>query len=123
MTDCARWSRLAVAVVLTALAVELTGCASDDATSRLLVAPDKYVLYTCPEIASEMQAKQAREKELRDLMNKDGADGAARMIAGFTYDPEYLSVRGEINDLRATANEKNCANVPGAGTAQISAVH
>jgi hypothetical protein len=112
-----------VAVVLTALAVELPGCASDDSTSRLLVAPDKYVLYTCPEIAREMQTKQEREKELRDLMNKDGADSGARMIAGFTYDPEYLSVRGEINDLRATANEKNCTNVPGAGSAQLSAVH
>jgi hypothetical protein len=105
------------------LAALLSGCASDDSTARLLVAPDKYVLYSCPEIAREMKTKQEREKELRDLMDKDGSDAGARVISGFTYDPEYLSVRGEINDLRTTAANKNCTNMPGEGAAQISAVH
>ena len=89
-------------------AAMLVGCASDDATSRLLVAPDKYVLYTCPEIAREMVTKQTREQELAVLMSKAGDDAGARMISGMTYDPEYLSVRGEINDLRASAAAKNC---------------
>jgi hypothetical protein len=112
---------LPICVVLAAAV--LSGCASDDSTARLLVAPDKYVLYTCPEIAREMSIKQAREKELRELMNKDGSDSAARLVSGFTYDPEYLTVRGEINDLRATAAGKNCANIPGAGSAPISTIH
>jgi hypothetical protein len=123
MTDCEKYTRLACAVVLTALAALLSGCASDDSTARLLVAPDQYVLYTCSDIARVMKTKTAHEKELRDLMNKDGADTGARMIAGFTYDPEYLLVRGEINDLRATAANKNCTDVPGEGSAQNSAVH
>ncbi len=94
----------------------LAGCASDDATSRLLVAPDKYVLYTCAEIAREMQAKVTREQELALLMAKAGTDASARMISGMTYDPEYLSVRGEINDLRASSATKNC-NAPAAAPA------
>ena len=86
----------------------LAGCASDDATARLLVAPDKYVLYTCPEIARELTGKEAREKELGQLMAKAGTDPGGRMVSGLAYDPEYLSVRGEINDLHASAAAKNC---------------
>ena len=86
----------------------LAGCASDDETSRLLVAPDKYVLYTCDEIAREMKTKATREAELAVLMAKAGDGADARMISGMTYDPEYLSVRGEINDLRASAAAKKC---------------
>jgi hypothetical protein len=95
------------------VAAMLAGCASDDATSRLLVAPDKYVLYTCPEIARELTSKEAREKELGQLMAKAGADPGGRMVSGLAYDPEYLSVRGEINDLHASAAAKNC-NAPAA---------
>jgi hypothetical protein len=110
--------RLAViSSVCAALTVALlAGCASDDATSRLFVAPDKYVLYTCDEIAREMKVKETREQELAALMAKAGTDAGARMISGMTYDPEYLSVRGEMNDLRASAAAKNC-NTPAAAPA------
>ncbi|HEY5379341.1 MAG TPA: hypothetical protein VIJ78_07370 [Pseudolabrys sp.] len=114
------WRSSVSLVICAALAALLSGCASDDSTARLLVAPNKYVLYNCPEISRELLLKQSREKELRELMNKDGASAGARMVSGFTYDPEYLSVRGEINDLRATAAEKNCTNLPAAGAVQIA---
>lgn len=99
------------------VAAVLSGCASDDSTARLLVAPDKYMLYNCPEIAREMKGKQAREKELKDLMAKASVDAGGRMISGLAYDSEYLSVRGEINDLRASAAERHCAPEPGAAAA------
>jgi hypothetical protein len=103
-----------ISSVCAALAAALpAGCASDDATSRMLVAPDKYVLYTCDEIAREMKGKEVREQELTALMAKAGTDAGARMISGMTYDPEYLSIRGEMNDLRASAAAKNC-NAPAA---------
>jgi len=117
------WRSSVSLVICAALAALLSGCASDDSTARLLVAPNKYVLYNCPEISRELLLKQTREKELRELMNKDGASAGARMVSGFTYDPEYLSVRGEINDLRATAAEKNCTNLPAAGAVQIDETH
>jgi len=104
-------------------AAALSGCASDDSTARLLVAPNKYVLYNCPEISRELLLKQTRQKELRDLMNKDGSSAGARMVSGFTYDPEYLSVRGEINDLRATAADKNCTDLPAADAVKIDETH
>ncbi|HEY1309642.1 MAG TPA: hypothetical protein VGF02_01745 [Pseudolabrys sp.] len=110
--------RLSISLSVSAAlaAAMLAGCASDDATSRLLVAPDKYVLYSCAEIAREMQAKAKREQELAVLMAKAGDDASARVISGMTYDPEYLSVRGEMNDLRASATAKDC-NAPAAAPA------
>jgi hypothetical protein len=107
---------ISLSVCTTLAAALLAGCASDDSTSRLFVAPDKYVLYTCPEIAREMVGKEAREQELAVLMAKAGNDAGARMISGMTYDPEYLLVHGEINDLRASAAAKNC-NAPAAAPA------
>jgi hypothetical protein len=81
-----------------------------------LVAPDKYVLYTCDEIAREMPGKQAREKELEQLKAKASADAGGGIIGGIAYDSEYLSIRGEMNDLRASAAAKNC-NAPAAAPA------
>lgn len=106
-------SSIALSICAALAAGALSGCSSDDSTARLLVAPDKYVLYTCPEIAREMTGKLAREKELKDLMVKASADAGGRVISGLAYDPEYLAVRGEINDLRASAAERHCAEKPG----------
>ncbi len=92
----------------------LSGCASDDSAARFLVAPDKYVLYTCEEIAREIPVKMAREQELRALMVKAGDDPSGRLVSSLAYDPEYLSVRGEMNDLRASAAAKNCNAPPAA---------
>ena len=107
-------SFLALPICAAFVAVMLSGCASDDSTARFFVAPEKYMLYTCPEIAREMKGRQAREKELKDLMVKASADPGGRLISGLAYDSEYLSVRGEINDLRASAAERHCAPEPGA---------
>jgi hypothetical protein len=111
--------RLSIALSICAalVAAMLSGCASDDTTARFLVAPDKYVLYSCPEIAREMTGKQAREKELKDLMAKASAGAGGRVISGLAYDPEYLAVRGDINDLRASAAERHCPAAPGAAGA------
>ena len=103
------WRPFFVLSICAALAAAtLAGCASDDSTAQLLVAPDKYVLYNCDAIALTMQEKNKREEELRELMAKADTGPGGRLIGSMAYDPEYLSVRGEINDLRATAASKNC---------------
>jgi hypothetical protein len=94
----------------------LAGCAmSDDQMARFLVAPGKYTLYSCDEIAKETQAKAAREQELQQLMAKAGTDSGGRVIASIAYEPDYVTVRGELNDLREAAASKHCATTPGAG--------
>jgi outer membrane murein-binding lipoprotein Lpp len=91
----------------------LSGCASDETTARFLVAPGKYVLYTCDELARQAQALAARQKELEQLMAKAGTDATGRMMGEAAYRSEYIAVRGEITELRKTAAEKSCNPLPG----------
>ena len=87
----------------------LAGCASDESASRFLVPPDKYVLYSCPELATASQPIMTRLSELDVLMVKAGS-GVANALA---YQPEYYQLRGEIDQMRKTATEKNCKPIPG----------
>lgn len=104
-----------VAITGAAFAVcMLSGCTSDDQMARFLVAPGKYVLYTCDEIARQAQGSAARQKTLEQLMEKAGTDAGGRMIGTVAYRAEYISVRGDINELRNAATEKNCIPLPGA---------
>jgi len=105
--------RLRRFAVIAALAAALSGCAmSDDSMARFVVAPDKYLLYNCEEIAREAKTAAAREQELHRLMVRASADPAGRLVSGIAYDSDYLTVRGELNELRAAAVSKHCEPVP-----------
>lgn len=107
--------RRAAAWLGAALAAALAGCGtSDDSMARFVVAPGKYLLYSCDEIAKEAQVKGAREQELRQLIARAGTDAGGRLVSGLAYDADYLTVRGENNELRAAAAAKHCDSVPGA---------
>src|SRR5437868_12547411 len=54
-------------------AATLSGCASEETASRFLVQPDRYVLYSCPELATASQANLTRQHELEALMAKAGS--------------------------------------------------
>jgi len=96
-------------------AVLLAGCAmSDDQMARFVVAPGKYTLYSCEEIARETQTKTVREQELQQLRARASTDSGGQLISSVAYDPDYLTVRGELNELRKAAAEKNCTAAPGA---------
>src|SRR5581483_1820779 len=97
------------ALILTAL-FALAGCASDDTASRAVVAQGGYVLYDCDSLATAIKGMSAREQELKALMVK--ADGGNGVMSALTYRPEYLDVHGRLLEMRRTAAEKKCANVP-----------
>ncbi len=105
--------------VVIGLATLLASCVSsqqgstDDKLSGLLVAPGKFVLYTCPEIAEKAAATAKRQRELEALMAKAGTSGAGGLVSAVAYRPEYLETRGDMNELRRAAAEKGCKFVPG----------
>ena len=92
-------------------ALALSGCASEETASRFLVPPDKYVLYSCPELATAAQTNLTRMRELEALTAKAGPNG--RFASEVAYRPEYLQLRGEMDQMRKTAAERNCKSVPG----------
>ena len=108
------------------IAAGLAGCASEDTAGRFLVEPDKYVLYSCTEIAATMQGNAARQRELEGLMAKAVSGTGGQFVSNVAYRPEYIQLRGEMNELRRSFAEKKCKPVPGAapgGQASDQAVH
>jgi hypothetical protein len=93
----------------------LAGCAGTeaDSTSRFLVAPGRYVLFNCPQLAQAADENVKRQRELEGLMAKAGDGSAGRLVSAVAYKPEYLQLRGEMADLRETAIDKKCNFVPG----------
>lgn len=91
------------------IAATLSGCtASYDSAGRFLVPPDRYVLYNCRELAEATRANGLRQVELERLMTKAGADSSGQFVGNLAYGPEYAQLRGQMNELRRTATEKNC---------------
>ena len=63
------------------LAVLLSGCGTSQQTSSLLVAPGKYDIYTCAQIAIRMQDVDTEGKKLEGLMARASQDASGRLSA------------------------------------------
>ena len=97
------------------LAALLSACTmSDDSMSRFLVAPDKYVLYSCPEIAEALKAKLEEERKLQGLIARAAQGAGGQVVGDIAYRPDYLAAHGEVLDLRQAAAAKNCPDIPAA---------
>lgn len=96
-------------------AFTLSGCVSEETASRMFVEPDRYQLYSCPELATAAQAKVIRQRELEALMAKAGPSAGGQLASSMAYQPEYAQLRGEMDQLRKTATDKNCKATPGTG--------
>lgn len=108
----ARKTILAIAALATAGA--LGACAtSSDTASRIAVAPDKYVLYGCPQLAEARQSSLQRQRELEALMARASQSPGGRMMSALAYESEYAMVKGELREQARTAREKNCNAQPG----------
>ena len=106
--------RLIAAVLL---AASLAACAGqggsgDDTMARLLVAPDRFVLFNCEQLSVRATAIVTREKELEALMAKAGPSADGQLASAITYRPEYLQLRGDMIELRKAAAARNCKSIP-----------
>ena len=103
-------------------ALTLAACAgNDDQAARFLVAPGRYALFNCEQLAQEAAVKVTRQHELEGLMAQAGTGSAGQLVSAVTYRPEYLTLRGELEDMRQTAAEKKCKVVPGEEPAGLTA--
>ncbi len=85
----------------------------DDRVGRFLVAPGKYTLYDCVQLAQTAKGYQERERELRIAKNRAEAAPGGQFMSALGYDAEYGQVRGNLNELRREAAEKKCDPLPG----------
>lgn len=89
------------------LGLGLCGCASEQLSSAI-VKPGKYSIYNCEQMAVAGRTHVARERELRELIDKAGQGPGGEVAIALAYRNEYLSVQGELRELEAAAVEKNC---------------
>jgi hypothetical protein len=126
MTDSAKARhnvRLLVEAVL--MAAMLAACTTSSGTSedkmgRFLVAPDKFVLFNCSQLADKAIEIAKRQKELEGLIAKAGPEAGGRLVSTVAYRPEYVELRGDMNELRSAAAAKNCKVVHGAAGGRAS---
>ena len=92
------------------LVAALGGCASSyfNAVSDPFVAPKKFQFLRCEDIAKRLVPTQAREQELRTLMDRSAAGTGGSTVNLLVYQPEYQTVQSELQQLKQEATEKNC---------------
>jgi hypothetical protein len=101
---------LVCAVSVVAAMVVLGGCGSlrTDGVTSLVVDPARYEGFHCKDLVGQWNGLVAREKQLRNLIDKasDGAGGT--VIATVAYRSDYDTVLEQEKVLKRTAAEKNC---------------
>jgi hypothetical protein len=73
-----------------------------------LVSPAKFQYLRCEDIAPRLVAAQARERELRGLMDRADAGTGGTAVNMFVYQPDYRAVQSELRQLHEAAVEKQC---------------
>lgn len=80
----------------------------EDRLGSFLVAPGKYRLYDCQQLADAAKGYIDREKELREARAKAEGSPGGELVSSLAYGGEYGQVRGNIDELRREAAEKKC---------------
>ena len=104
-------------LVATLLAALLSACAGpsgsgDDSMAKFLVAPDRFVLFNCEQLATRAAAIVTRQKELEALMARAGPSADGQLASAITYRPEFVELRGDMVELRKAAAARNCKTIP-----------
>jgi hypothetical protein len=89
------------------VAATLAGCGVDGVGS-LMVDPARYDGYHCKGLAEQWKDLLAREKQLRNLMDKANESGAGQVIGTLTYSSDYQTVLEDEKVLKRAAEEQKC---------------
>lgn len=100
------------AAVFVLAAATLAGCGLSDGVGSLTVDPARYAGYHCNELGTQWKNLVAREKELRNLIDKAGEGGGGTVIGTVAYRGDYETVLEQEKVLKRTAAEQKCELVP-----------
>lgn len=88
-----------------AICATLSACSN---VEDLFVAPGKYAIYNCDELATAGRAAAAREHELKALMSKAEKGSGGTVVNALAYRSEYLETQGQLKQLEQMALDKRC---------------
>jgi len=87
----------------------LASCAGGlDRPENAFVAPGKYLLYDCQQLATAEAGFVTRDQELSRLMARAKEGPAGGLVSATVYEADYYSNLGELNDVRREQAEKKC---------------
>ncbi len=105
------------ALAMIALAASALPAHAQERIEQFFVAPGKYILYDCAQLAAVEIRFIERDKELKRLIARAKEGPAGGLISTFVYDPDYYSNLGELHDVQREQRVKNCA--PGTKPAKL----
>ena len=97
------------ALAMIALAASALPAHAQERAEQFFVAPGKYILYDCAQLAAVEVRFIERDKELKRLIARAKEGPAGGLISIFVYDPDYYSNLGELHDVQREQRAKNCA--------------
>jgi hypothetical protein len=89
----------------------LAGCGADG-VGVLLVDPARYDAYNCKDLVGQWNGLVAREKQLRNLIDKADESGSGVVIGALAYRGDYQTVLEQKKVLQRAAVEKKCQLTP-----------
>jgi hypothetical protein len=91
------------------LVASLGGCTTSfNIIGDPFMSPAKFQFLRCEDIAQRLVAAQARERELRGLMDRADSGAGGSAVNMFVYQPDYRTVQSELRQLHEAAVEKQC---------------
>jgi hypothetical protein len=101
--------RLKLVFAAAVAAAMLAGCAaSGEHAENFYVAPGKYVLYDCTQLAGTAARLEERDRELTRLMARAKESPGGDLVSAMAYDADYYSNLGELHDVRREQADKKC---------------
>jgi phosphopantetheine adenylyltransferase len=93
------------------VATALGGCATSlNVVGDPYAAPAKFQFLRCEDIAKELAAAQAKDLELRALMDRSGSGVGGSTVNVLVYGPDLRQVESNLRQLRESAGEKRCSD-------------
>jgi len=98
----------AAAVALLALALAGCGGSTEDKIGRLMVAPEKFYLFSCPQLEAVANGAVARQKQLQQLMAKAETTVDGRVVSALAYQSQYTEAGADLYEARRASAAKDC---------------
>jgi hypothetical protein len=93
------------------IAAALGGCATSlNIVGDPFIQPAKFRYLRCDDIAKRLVAAQARDQELRGLMDRANSGIGGTAVNVMVYGPDLRAVESELRELHQTEGEKRCAD-------------
>jgi hypothetical protein len=96
-------------LALLALCLSLAACSSASESSMTFLAnPGKYQYHNCDQLSASRKAVAARQKELKELIDRAERGAGGVFVGAVAYRPDYAQTTEELRVIDATARDKDC---------------